>query len=276
MVTRDYVLNRHRNLVLNVADTSNLKRSLYHHVPLLEMGAPLIVTLNMDGPVAEDTASRGGACARGVIGRARGGTRGEPEPGDGPYGKRFPRGVKDPPRSCEYGSLEPFSKKPKKAARTSSGESYPWRWIAVKLFEEDEAVRRTIVDAGETGLALLERLIARASTSKWRRRGFPSHIGLARHTCATALNRRVSRVPFPPEKPGRNGSDAGGVNRFLGPLLLLGNHLSTLRILHRPGYKNKLTEYLSPGSTVCASHRGTLPPRLSGEHPSFGSSLWFS
>ncbi len=42
------------DLVLNVADSSNLKRSLYLTFQLLEMGAPLIVNLNMTN-VAEDT-----------------------------------------------------------------------------------------------------------------------------------------------------------------------------------------------------------------------------
>ena len=46
-VTRDYLLSREANLVLNVVDASNLERNLYFSVQLLEMGVPLVVALNM-------------------------------------------------------------------------------------------------------------------------------------------------------------------------------------------------------------------------------------
>jgi ferrous iron transport protein B len=46
-VTRDYLLSRDADLIINVIDAANLERNLYFTVQLLEMGVPLVVALNM-------------------------------------------------------------------------------------------------------------------------------------------------------------------------------------------------------------------------------------
>lgn len=46
-VTRDYLLSRDAQLIINVVDASNLERNLYFTVQLREMGIPIIVALNM-------------------------------------------------------------------------------------------------------------------------------------------------------------------------------------------------------------------------------------
>lgn len=46
-VTRDYLLSRDADLIVNVVDASNLERNLYLTVQLLEMGVPVVLALNM-------------------------------------------------------------------------------------------------------------------------------------------------------------------------------------------------------------------------------------
>jgi len=46
-VTRDYLLSRDADLIVNVVDAANLERNLYLTVQLLEMGVPLVLALNM-------------------------------------------------------------------------------------------------------------------------------------------------------------------------------------------------------------------------------------
>jgi len=46
-VTRDYLLSRDADLIVNVIDASNLERNLYLTVQLLEMGVPVVLALNM-------------------------------------------------------------------------------------------------------------------------------------------------------------------------------------------------------------------------------------
>ncbi|MBE9568290.1 MAG: Fe(2+) transporter permease subunit FeoB [Proteobacteria bacterium] len=46
-VTRDYLLSRDANLIINVLDAANLERNLYLTAQLLEMGVPIVLVLNM-------------------------------------------------------------------------------------------------------------------------------------------------------------------------------------------------------------------------------------
>ena len=46
-VTRDYLLSREADVVINVLDAANLERNLYLTVQLLEMGVPIVLALNM-------------------------------------------------------------------------------------------------------------------------------------------------------------------------------------------------------------------------------------
>ena len=46
-VTRNYLLSREADLVVNVVDAGNLERNLYLTVQLLEMGVPVVLALNM-------------------------------------------------------------------------------------------------------------------------------------------------------------------------------------------------------------------------------------
>ncbi len=46
-ITRDYLLSREADLILNVVDAANLERNLYFTIQLLEMGVPVVLALNM-------------------------------------------------------------------------------------------------------------------------------------------------------------------------------------------------------------------------------------
>jgi len=46
VIARDFVLQTHPDLVVNVVDAGNLERNLYLTVQLLELGAPLLIVLN--------------------------------------------------------------------------------------------------------------------------------------------------------------------------------------------------------------------------------------
>ncbi len=46
-ITRDYLLSREADLIINVVDAANLERNLYLTVQLLEMGVPMVLALNM-------------------------------------------------------------------------------------------------------------------------------------------------------------------------------------------------------------------------------------
>jgi len=47
VIARDYILTESPDVVVNIVDASNLERNLYLTVQLLELGAPVIIVLNM-------------------------------------------------------------------------------------------------------------------------------------------------------------------------------------------------------------------------------------
>lgn len=47
VIARDYILYERPDVVVNVIDASNLERNLYLAVQLLELGAPLVLALNL-------------------------------------------------------------------------------------------------------------------------------------------------------------------------------------------------------------------------------------
>jgi ferrous iron transport protein B len=47
VITRDYIVYERPDVVINVVDASNLERNLYLTTQLLELGAPLMIALNV-------------------------------------------------------------------------------------------------------------------------------------------------------------------------------------------------------------------------------------
>ena len=51
-IARDFIVEEHPHLVINVVDASNIERNLYLTAQILETGVPLIVVLNMQDQAA--------------------------------------------------------------------------------------------------------------------------------------------------------------------------------------------------------------------------------
>ena len=47
VVSRNYIINEHPDVILNLVDGSNIERNLYLTTQLLEMGVPVVIALNM-------------------------------------------------------------------------------------------------------------------------------------------------------------------------------------------------------------------------------------
>ena len=47
VISRDYILNDHPDVVVDIVDASNLERNLYLTTQIIELGAPVVVALNM-------------------------------------------------------------------------------------------------------------------------------------------------------------------------------------------------------------------------------------
>jgi len=47
VITRDYIIEEKPDVVIDVVDAANLERNLYLAIQILELGAPLVIALNM-------------------------------------------------------------------------------------------------------------------------------------------------------------------------------------------------------------------------------------
>mgnify|MGYP000920186450 CR=1 FL=1 len=247
MVTRDFILNDAPDVVLNVIDASNLKRSLCLTFQILEMEAPLIVDLNM----TDVAAGRGMSIDAKVLSRELGvpvaSTVGNRRKGGRELKtllEAVPKGSRE--FRLDYGTLEQDLLETEVELGTIFHEqTLPWRWMALKLFEKDDSVCTRVASIGERGVALLKEVERRAKEFEKKEKDDPaSHIGYVRHLRAEEIE-RASVV----RTPGANRDltdriDSVVVNRFFGPVLLLGIIYALYELSIVWGYK--LTEYVVP------------------------------
>ncbi len=269
VVTRDFILNDAPDLVLNIVDASNMKRSLYLTFQLLEMGAPVVVDLNMTDIAA----------GRGVSVDAAALARELDAPVVSTVGNRRKGGrelkvllAKEIPASrkfhIDYGALEKDLVDVELALNALfPGGTLPWRWMALKLFENDEAVCARVLSAGPKGKELLDDVSRRSKAFLEREKDDPAgFIGYVRHLRAEAVeNACITRNPRA-NRDLTDRIDAVVVHRFFGPVLLLGIIYALYEVSIVWGYK--LTEYVVPWlSRFQMFVEGLLPPSGFWEAP---------
>jgi ferrous iron transport protein B len=164
-VTRDYLLSREADLIVNVLDAANLERNLYLTVQLLEMGVPIVVALNMmdvahkrgvDIDIAQ-LAERLGCPVVPVVAVTKQGitelSARALAVADGRERGGFPLAHEECVDQAVSELAEGF--------QTLGGDSNA-RWLALKLLEEDDAARaladgRLIAEAANWRAAIAER-----------------------------------------------------------------------------------------------------------------------
>ncbi len=148
-VARDFLITEEPDVIVNVVDSSSLKRSLYFTFQVLEMGFPVVMALNMI-----DVAKRNGIAIDIDRLQHRLGVDVIPTVGRKGKGKQELRSAilaaakrkEGKPLNISYEDLEPvIDKLDKKLAETELAEWYPTRWLAVKLVEGDSEAERIII-----------------------------------------------------------------------------------------------------------------------------------
>jgi ferrous iron transport protein B len=142
-ISRDFLLDGGADVVLNIADASNLKRNLYLTMQLLEMGLPVIVALNMMDLVKK----RGESVNIGLLSRKLGcpavgisAARGE---GIGELVellKRF-KGKKISPQPLVYDHIRPWALRVKDIIGIPDKGAL---WRSLKLLERDPEAFRAL------------------------------------------------------------------------------------------------------------------------------------
>ncbi len=171
-VARDFILSGEADVVVNVVDGSNLERNLYLTTQLLEMGANVVVALNMydvaenkfyldlgrlskllDAPVIPTVATTGRGIdeLKAAVAAAASGRRADRRPVRINYGHEIePHLAKVTTALLEVGGLAP---------------SLSRRWLALKLLEGDEKIK-TLVSEVPGGAAVADDASAAAAHLK--------------------------------------------------------------------------------------------------------------
>ena len=144
VVTRDFLIRRRPDVVVDVVDASNLERNLYLTVQLMEMGVPLVLCLNMVDAArkrgievdAERLSARLGAEVIPTVARTG---KGKEALLDAAL-RKAREGAGGPPLVISYGNDIDEAIAAMEAlisSRAFLAGSGPARWIALKYLEED-------------------------------------------------------------------------------------------------------------------------------------------
>lgn len=158
VVARNAIINEHPELIANVVDASNLERNLYLTAQLIELERPLLLILNMVDVAKEmelqfDLKKLGaltGSTVVETIGRSNKGTD------DALRGiVKVAKEHKLPNVRINYGEvLEPaIAELEAEMAKLETG-SYPHRWLAIKVLEQDTEVIEKVKEFDPSGAVL--------------------------------------------------------------------------------------------------------------------------
>jgi ferrous iron transport protein B len=250
-VARDFLLDQSPRLTLNVVDASNLKRNLYLTFQLLEMELDVVVDLNMID-VAE---GRGVAIDHEELSRSLGVPVAATNAKKGRGKAELRRAIKETTdgeaRSdfrVDYGQLEPVLAEIIQSleAVDSIANSYPRRWLAIKLLEGDEKALEIVESLHphpEVLLALIN--VKRQEFESEADDTAESFIGWRRHLAAEEIVRAcVKAGPAHHKKPLTDRIDRIVIHRVFGPVILLGILAAIYQLAI--GYGYELTNYTWP------------------------------
>jgi len=151
LIARDFIVEERPDVVVDIIDASNLERNLYLTVQLLEMGARLIVALNMMDEADErgysiDVEHLSYHLGAPVVPMVANRNRGTEELLEEIVNMAETESTKRTKRmkclKINYGREveEEIEKLERMICQTALSQKYPPRWLAVKLLEGDEEI----------------------------------------------------------------------------------------------------------------------------------------
>ena len=162
VVTRNYLIGEHPDVILNLVDGSNIERNLYLTTQLTEMGIPVVIALNMMDIVRKngdviDTKKLSDLLGCQVVETSAVKNEGSMEAAEAAVTMARQGGRTIPQHVFSKPVEDALDKMGEIAGRFISGENK--RWYAVKLFERDEKVLESLKLPQET-LSELEKVIS--------------------------------------------------------------------------------------------------------------------
>ena len=162
VVTRDYIMNEHPSVIINLVDGSNIERNLYLTTQITEMGIPVVIALNMMDVVRKngdriDTQKLAAALGCEVVETSA--VKGE---GSKQAADRAVQMAQEGRRTLPKHIFVPMVEEALDRIQSLTAELVPAekaRWYAVKLFERDGRVLDQLKLSAETA-GKIEKAIA--------------------------------------------------------------------------------------------------------------------
>lgn len=261
-VARDFLLLDKPDLCINVADVSTLRRGLYLTLQIMEMGCPLVLTLNMmdkarkDG-VDVDMEALGQHLGISVVGAAAAKGEGKDELIQALLKSGESRKT---PRQVDYGPLEEKIEALDQWMKARGVVlELPRRWLLIKLLEGDEYAGDFIRSAMPEGQKLLDEA-ARLSAEFEAAQGqsVSRHVAVRRYALADEAVRSCQKKAFSSSKL-TNAIDSVVCHKILGPVILVGVIYLLYQLSIVQGYN--LTNYTWPLLAKLKEWTGLLMPQ---------------
>ena len=170
IVSREYIALQHPGVVINVVDASVLERNLFFTLQLIEMEAPLVICLNQVDAAKKKGISINAKKLEQALGAPVVPTVGIR--GEGIYEltktavAAARNGKKNRKTPLRYGAeIEERIGKLDQAIQSANLElSYPTRWVAIKLLENDPEIKKLVATKSAVVIQASENLAAEIST----------------------------------------------------------------------------------------------------------------
>lgn len=199
-VARDFLLRDNPAVVINVADASNIKRHLFLTFQLIEMGVPVVVSLNMMD-VAEARkqvidpellAKKLGVPVIPTIGRKGTGKNLLREA----IAQYMEETQQNATLRIDYGELETYLGELETKLIEFDRGNAPARWLAVKLLEGDEGIKELLQATGEDVSKLLHTAeVLRAKFQDATGQSTDAYIEQRRYAAAAAIATECVKAP---------------------------------------------------------------------------------
>ncbi|QXE86159.1 ferrous iron transport protein B [Geomonas nitrogeniifigens] len=219
IVARDYLVHERPDLIINVVDATNLERNLYLTVQIMELGIPVVMALNIYDEAQEKGYRIDGKAMEEMLGIAVVPTSATRKTGLDQLLDTALRVADAPkqrvPKKLNYGEdIEVACDYLAKSFRTSYPaltDSYPQRWLLLKLMEQDSHVMREL---DLDNLDFLDQALHHLR--KAHGEDIESIMADARYSLASGLTREVLHKPELRPTEITEKIDKIVLNRFLG------------------------------------------------------------
>ena len=228
-VSRDFILNERPAVTVNVMDASNLKRCLYLTFQLLEMEIPVVLNLNMMDMVEKrgmviDLKQLSRQLGIPVVPTTMKSGRGKPEL-ISTIDTLACMSTLPTAARIDYGEMEPFLRDVIKdlSKIVSLAESYPLRWVSIKLMEGDDEVCQLIREHHPDADAFLSGI--ENSRQEFEARydmAAEMHIAHRRYGTADDIFRTCVKLPRGTHRPFSDRIDGIVCHRIFGPVVMVG------------------------------------------------------